>query len=58
LNVTKEKVCASNVEGKSFFARSSGRAKAERKSCGMKASDSSLIELEEGEAEERYSRVL
>jgi len=32
LNVTKAKVCANIVEGRSFFARRSGRAKAERNS--------------------------
>jgi hypothetical protein len=58
LNVTKAKVCASIVEGKSFFARRSGRAKAERNSCGMKARDSSFIVCVEGEAEERYRSVL
>lgn len=58
LKVTKAKVCASIVEGRSFLASRRGRAKAERKSCGMKARDSSFIEWVEGEAEERYRRVL
>ncbi len=44
LNDTKAKVCASIVDGRSFFARRRGRAKAERKSCGRKAKDSSLTE--------------
>ncbi len=58
LNVTKANVCASNVEGRSFFASSSGRAKAARNSCGMKARDSSLIEWVEGDADEMWRRVL
>jgi hypothetical protein len=41
------------VEGRSFFARRRGRAKAERNSCGMKAKDSSFTEWMEGEADER-----
>ena len=53
LNVTKANVCASIVDGRSFFARSSGRAKAERNNCGMNARDSSFIVWVEGEAEER-----
>lgn len=48
LNVTKAKVCANMVEARSFFARSSGRAIAERNSCGMKARDSRLMEVEVG----------
>ena len=40
LKDTNANVCASIVEGRSFFARSKGRAMAERKSCGMKARDS------------------
>jgi hypothetical protein len=51
--VTKAKVCASIVEGKSFLAKRSGRAKAERKSCGMKARDSSLMVWVDAVAEER-----
>lgn len=43
LNVTKAKVCASMVDGRSFFARRRGRAMAERKSWGMKARDSSFM---------------
>ncbi len=54
LKVTKAKVCASIVDGRSFFARRRGRAKVERKSCGMKAKASSLIEFgDEGEADDR-----
>jgi hypothetical protein len=55
LNVTKANVCASIVDGRSFFARRRGRAKAERKSWGMKARDSSLIEFgdDAGEEDER-----
>jgi len=53
LNVTNAKVCASIVDARSFFARRRGRAKAERKSCGMKARDSSLNAEGEVEAEER-----
>lgn len=58
LNVTKAKVCASIVEGKSFFANRRGRATAERNNCGMKARDSSFTVWVEGEVGERYRSVL
>lgn len=46
LKVTKANVCASIVLARSFFASRSGRAIAERNSWGMKARDSSLIEVD------------
>lgn len=49
LKVTKANVCASIVDGKSFFANNKGRAMAERKSCGMNARDSRFREDDEGE---------
>ena len=49
LKVTNAKVCASMVDGRSFFARRRGKANAERKSWGMKARDSSLNEPPGGE---------
>lgn len=64
LNVTKAKVCASIVEARSFFARRNGSTIAERKSCGTKASDSSLkgtageADLALESEEERYRSVL
>lgn len=58
LKVTKAKVWASMVEGRSFFASSNGRAIAERKSWGTKARDSSFMSEVFGVAEERYRRVL
>lgn len=42
LKVTKAKVCASIVDGRSFLASNKGKAIAERNSCGMKARDSSF----------------
>lgn len=43
LNVTNAKVCASIVPGSDLFARASGMASAERKSCGTNATDSNLM---------------
>lgn len=53
LNDTNANVCASMVEGKSFFAKTRGRAKAERKNCGRKARDSRWIPEVLGVADER-----
>lgn len=60
LKVTKAKVWASIVLGRSFFARMRGIATAERKIWGMKASFSRLNELGSLSVmeEERYKRVL
>jgi len=49
LKVTKAKVCASMVEGRSFFASIRGSATAERKSCGRKARDSRWVDEDEVE---------
>lgn len=53
LKVTNANVCASMVDGRSFFARRSGRASAERKSCGMNARDSRRMDDGPGAEEER-----
>lgn len=60
LKVTKAKVCASMVLGRSFLASRRGRAMAERNSCGMKARDSRFMVFvdDEGREDERYKRVL
>ncbi len=51
LNVTNAKVCASRVDGKSFFASKSGSTTAESSICGRKAIDSRRIEAGRREAE-------
>jgi hypothetical protein len=43
LKETNAKVCASIVEGRFFFARRRGSAKADKNSCGKKAMDSKFI---------------
>jgi hypothetical protein len=53
LKLTNANVWASMVEGKSFLARSRGMAKAERKSCGRKATDSRWMGEVVGVAEDR-----
>ena len=58
LKETNAKVWASIVEGRSFLAKRSGRAMAERKSCGRKASDSRCRLEVPGLDEFRYRRVL
>jgi len=58
LKVTKAKVCASMVDGRSRFANTSGIATALKHSWGTNASDS-RCRLEDAAGEElRYSRVL
>ena len=42
MKVTNANVCASIVPARSRFASAKGMARAERKSCGRKASDSKL----------------
>jgi hypothetical protein len=46
------------VEARSFFAKRKGRAIAERKSCGRKASDSRCMSNVPGADEFKYSTVL
>jgi hypothetical protein len=58
LNVTKANVWQSIAPARSFFARASGIAIAERTSCGTKASRSRLVfDCEKGE-ELRWRSVL
>ncbi len=59
LKVTKAKVCANRVVGKSFLAQAKGINSVLRRSWGTNANDSNLIEDEVvlGE-EERYKRGL
>lgn len=58
LKVTKAKVWASMVDGRSFLASRSGRAMAERKSCGMKARDSRFMDRDGDGEEEGLSGVV
>ena len=68
LKVTKAKVWASMVVGRSFFAHARGMRTVERRICGMKATDSAAIPVcgpenddDDGAAEPaetRYRRML
>jgi hypothetical protein len=58
LKVTNAKVCASNVDGRSFFARQRGMATIDRNICGMNAADSMRNPVTLHLEELRYRRML
>jgi hypothetical protein len=58
LKVTKVKVCANIVEGRSFLASKNGSTTAERSSCGKNATDSRCIDDGLDDEELKYKRML